>query len=148
MTSNLGSQLWMNKGENKEVTRAEVNALMQTHFKPEFINRVDEIVIFHPLNKENLKQIVEIQLQRMKKLLLERGFTLKISDGAKQYLADAGYDPDYGARPLKRAIQYALQDPLAMEVLSGNIKPGEEIYVSVGPDGLEFTPVVQETLAA
>ncbi|MAT42135.1 MAG: ATP-dependent chaperone ClpB [Anaerolineaceae bacterium] len=148
MTSNLGSQLWMNKGENKEVTRAEVNALMQTHFKPEFINRVDEIVIFHPLNKENLKQIVEIQLQRMKKLLLERGFTLKISDEAKQYLADVGYDPDYGARPLKRAIQYSLQDPLAMEVLSGNIKPGEEIFVNVGPNGLEFTPVMQETLAA
>ncbi len=148
MTSNLGSQLWMNRAANEDVSRAEVNSLLQTHFKPEFINRVDEIVIFHPLDKENLKQIVDIQLARMQKLLYERGFTVQINDEAKQYLADIGYDPDYGARPLKRAIQYALQDPLAMEVLSGNIKPGEEIYVSVGPEGLEFTPVIQETLGA
>ena len=137
MTSNLGGQLWMNG--NKEVSREQVNAVLQAHFRPEFLNRVDEIVVFHPLGKEHLAQIVSIQLQHVAKLLEDRGYALDVTPEAEAYLADAGYDPTYGARPLKRAIQRELQDPLAMALLSGDIPAGSKIRVAVGPDGLVFT---------
>ena len=141
MTSNLGNQLW--KGGAENVTREDVNHVLQAHFRPEFLNRIDEFVVFHSLNKEHLKEIVDIQLQRVEKMLQSKGYSLEISPEARHYLADAGYDPDYGARPLKRAIQRELQDPLALEVLSGNLKVGDLVQVDAAPEGLIFTPVSQ-----
>ncbi len=145
MTSNLGNELWMGRDGTTEVDRAMINTILQAHFRPEFLNRIDEIVVFHPLDREQLKEIVDIQLQRVQAHLRERGYRLDVTPEAKQYLADVGYDPDFGARPLKRAIQRELQDPLAMEVLSGNFKPGDRILVDTGPDGLEFQQVAQES---
>jgi ATP-dependent Clp protease ATP-binding subunit ClpB len=141
MTSNLGSELWAN-GNNK-VTHEMVNRILQAHFRPEFLNRLDEIVIFHPLTREDLASIVDIQLQLVKRMLTERGYNLDVSKDAKAYLAEIGYDPDYGARPLKRAIQREMQDPLAMRLLAGDFRPGETIGVEKGGQGLEFIPIVE-----
>ncbi len=123
MTSNLGSELYMNG--SGEVTRDQLNRVLQAHFRPEFLNRIDEIVIFHPLSREHLAEIVEIQLGHVEALLADRGITLEVSEAAKDYLVEVGYDPDFGARPLKRAIQRHLQDPLALDILAGKFKPGE-----------------------
>jgi ATP-dependent Clp protease ATP-binding subunit ClpB len=136
MTSNLGSSLWLG---NQKVAREEVVRTLQANFKPEFLNRIDEIIIFHPLQKDQLSRIVEIQLKRVEKLLQERGFQLKVTGPAIEFLAEAGYDPDYGARPLKRAIQHELQDPLALKILNGDIHPGETIQVDRGESGLVFS---------
>jgi len=132
MTSNLGNELWMGKNGTFSVERSTLNEILQRHFRPEFLNRIDEIVIFHPLSKDDLREIVDIQLQRVEALLRDRGFSLVVSPEARSYLADVGYDPDFGARPLKRAIQRELQDPLALEVLSGNLKVGDTIRVDTG----------------
>ncbi len=136
MTSNLGSSLWL--GE-KKVSREQVVHTLQDNFKPEFLNRIDEIIVFHPLAKDQLSHIVGIQLQRVEKLLEDRGFKLEVSEAARAYLADVGYDADFGARPLKRAIQRELQDPLAIKILAGDFHPGETIKVDRGPDGLTFS---------
>ena len=136
MTSNLGNQLWEG---GHDVSRAEVTSLLQAHFRPEFLNRIDEIVLFHPLEKEHLVGIVDIQLRRVSALLAEKGHLLEVTPPARQYLAEVGYDPDYGARPLKRLIQRELQDPLAMKILAGEIAEGQVIHVDRGPDGLVFT---------
>ncbi|MEA5078281.1 MAG: ATP-dependent chaperone ClpB [Anaerolineaceae bacterium] len=136
MTSNLGSSLWL--GE-KKVTREQVVHSLQDNFKPEFLNRIDEIIIFHPLAKDQLSYIVGIQLRRVEKLLEERGYKLEVNESARAYLADVGYDADFGARPLKRAIQRELQDPLAMKLLAGDFHPGDTIHVDHGADGLTFT---------
>jgi ATP-dependent Clp protease ATP-binding subunit ClpB len=143
MTSNLGNELWMGMKGNFQVARSTMNEILQKHFRPEFLNRIDEIVIFHPLGKEHLRRIVDIQLARVGDLMRARGYTLEVTPEAREYLAEVGYDPDFGARPLKRAIQKELQDPLALEVLSGHIKPGDLIRVDRGPDGLTFTPISQ-----
>jgi len=135
MTSNLGNQLWEG---GRQVTRPELTAVLQAHFRPEFLNRIDEIVVFHPLTKEHISEIVDIQLRRVAGLLAGRGYALEVSEAAREYLADAGYDPDFGARPLKRAIQRELQDPLALKILSGEIGEGELVRVDRGPEGLEF----------
>ena len=136
MTSNLGSELW--QSGKTDVSRDEITQVLRQHFRPEFINRIDEIVVFHKLAKEQLEKIVDIQLERVNHLIAERGYKLEIDESARKYLADVGYDPDYGARPLKRAIQRELQDPLAMKFLSGEILPGSTILVTRGVDGLEF----------
>jgi ATP-dependent Clp protease ATP-binding subunit ClpB len=138
MTSNLGGELWLGAGS---LTREQVNRVLQAHFRPEFLNRIDEVVVFHPLTREDLAQIVEIQLSRVSALLADKGYTLEVSPQAREYLAEVGFDPDFGARPLKRAIQRELQDPLAMKLLAGELKPGETIRVERGPEGLSFTPV-------
>ena len=140
MTSNLGNTLWEN---GHRVGRDEVNRVLQAHFRPEFLNRIDEIVIFHPLGKEHLAGIVDIQLRRVSKLLAEKGFKLEVSEAAREYLAEVGYDPQFGARPLKRAIQRELQDPLAIKVLAGEFKEGDVIRVDRGLDGLTFTHGVE-----
>jgi len=137
MTSNLGSELWQNG--NAVVTRDVISQTLRKHFRPEFINRIDEIVVFHKLDKEQLEKIVDIQLERVNALLSEKGFKLEIDDQARQYLAQTGYDPDYGARPLKRAIQRELQDPLALKFLAGDFQPGSTIKVTKGKEGLEFS---------
>ena len=136
MTSNLGSSLWMG---NQKVSREEIMRALQSNFKPEFLNRVDEIIVFHSLQKEQLARIVGIQLKRVEKLLEERGFHLEVADSARDYLAEVGYDADFGARPLKRAIQRELQDPLAVKLLNGEFHPGETIHVERGPEGLTFS---------
>jgi ATP-dependent Clp protease ATP-binding subunit ClpB len=140
MTSNLGNELWM--GQREKVEQEIVVRLLQAHFRPEFLNRIDEIVVFHPLTREHLAEIVEIQLQRVAKLLAERGFTLEVSEAAREYLADVGYDPDFGARHLKRAIQRELQDTLALKLLSGEFGEGQTIRVDRGEEGLSFAAVV------
>lgn len=145
MTSNLGSELWLNS--TTQVTREQINRVLQAHFRPEFLNRIDEVVVFHPLGPEHLQQIVEIQLRRLHSLLEERGYHLEVTPEAKAYLAEVGYDPDFGARPLKRAIQRELQDPLAIHLLSGEFKPGDTIRVERVPDGLAFVPVVSAETA-
>jgi ATP-dependent Clp protease ATP-binding subunit ClpB len=120
------------------VSREEIMRTLQANFKPEFLNRVDEIIIFHSLLKEQLGKIVSIQLKRVEKLLSERGFTLEITPSAREYLAEVGYDADFGARPLKRAIQRELQDPLAMKLLNGDFTPGQTIVADGGTDELTF----------
>jgi ATP-dependent Clp protease ATP-binding subunit ClpB len=144
MTSNLGNQLWEG---GRRVTRDEITRVLQAHFRPEFLNRIDEIVIFHPLSREDLAEIVDIQLRRVRRLMEERGYRLSITPAARQYLADTGYDPDFGARPLKRAIQRELQDPLALSILSGEFQEGDTIHVDGAPDGLVFTTVVEPEVA-
>ncbi len=141
MTSNLGNELWM--GEHAQVTREMVNRVLQAHFRPEFLNRVDEIVIFHPLTRQHIAEIVDIQLRHVGNLLAERGYTLEVSEAAREFLAEVGYDPDFGARPLKRAIQRELQDPLALRILSGEFHEGDLIRVDRGEDGLTFSRVLQ-----
>ena len=140
MTSNLGNQLW--EGE-QQVTRDAINRVLQNHFRPEFLNRIDEIVVFHPLTRDQLSEVVDFQLSRVKKLLGDKGYYLEVSKEAKAYLAEEGYDPAFGARPLKRAIQRELQDPLALKLLAGEFREGDVIEVERGRDGLVFTTAVQ-----
>ena len=121
------------------ITRDAITKVLQAHFKPEFLNRIDEIIIFHSLSREDLVHVVEIQLRHVSALLAERGYRLDISPDARAYLAEVGYDADYGARPLKRAIQRELQDPLAVKILSGDFHEGEVILVERGKEKLEFT---------
>jgi len=137
MTSNLGSDLWLN-GHNT-VERDVINRILQAHFRPEFLNRVDEIVVFQPLTRVELEQIVAIQLKRVSELLAGRGFVMDISPEAAKFLVEAGYDPDFGARPLKRALQRELLDPLALEVLAGTFKPGDTVQVDSDGQKLAFT---------
>ena len=141
MTSNLGSQLWMHdeKDQPKGVSRDEIVDLLKNFFRPEFLNRVDEIVVFKPLTRENLGEIVSIQMRHVSDLLAERGLRLEISPAASEWLADAGYDPEFGARPLKRAIQREVQDPLALKILSGAFREGDTIKIDLTEDHLSFT---------
>ena len=135
MTSNLGNQLWEN---GKAVTRDEITHVLKDHFRPEFLNRIDEIVVFHPLLKKHMADIADIQLKRVAGLMEEKGFHLKVSSAARDYLAEKGYDASFGARPLKRTIQRELQDPLALKILAGDFHEGETILVEPGKEGLEF----------
>jgi ATP-dependent Clp protease ATP-binding subunit ClpB len=137
MTSNLGGELWIG-GREVNIMREAITHALQAHFRPEFLNRIDEIIIFHALTREDLVQVVEIQLRHVSALLAGRGYQLEISLQARAYLAEVGYDADYGARPLKRAIQHELQDPLAVKILSGAFHEGETIHVENGKEGLEF----------
>jgi ATP-dependent Clp protease ATP-binding subunit ClpB len=138
MTSNLGSELWLG-GKGVSVPRDAITKVLQAHFRPEFLNRIDEIIIFHSLSRDDLVQVVEIQLRHVSALLAARGYQLVISPEARAYLAEVGYDADYGARPLKRAIQHELQDPLAVKILGGEFHEGDTIHVDRGREKLEFT---------
>lgn len=141
MTSNVGSEAWIGQTEdwNEEEAREYTLKVLRAAFRPEFLNRVDEIVSFHPLSRENILEIVSIQMKRVEKLVQAQGFSLEVSEKAQRYLADQGYDPDYGARPLKRTIQKQLQDPLALAILSGEFVVGDIIRVDAGGKGLEFS---------
>jgi ATP-dependent Clp protease ATP-binding subunit ClpB len=138
MTSNLGSEYLVNQaeGEDSDAVRGEVMNVVRGHFRPEFLNRVDEILLFHRLKRSEMTRIVDIQLDRLKKLLADRKITLQLDDHAREWLGDKGYDPAYGARPLKRVIQKYVQDPLAEMVLAGKIHDGETVKISAGKDGL------------
>jgi len=143
MTSNLGSAQIQSALEGEESlsarARADVLQSLRAHFRPEFLNRVDETVIFEPLKKKDISRIVDIQIERLKKLLSERQLGLELVNGSREFLAEQGYDPAFGARPLKRAIQQYLQDPLAMKVLNGEFIPGDRIQVTAGKDELRFS---------
>jgi ATP-dependent Clp protease ATP-binding subunit ClpB len=141
MTSNIGSEAWSRDLNEEEMIEITEKALKQV-FRPEFLNRVDEIVHFHPLNREQIQEIVGIQLKRVEGLVRTQGYTLEVNQKAQEYLAELGFDPDYGARPLKRTIQKELQDPLAMAILSGDFKAGDTIQVDVGEGGFKFTAVM------
>jgi ATP-dependent Clp protease ATP-binding subunit ClpB len=138
LTSNLGSEYLASLGAGQSVSevREQVMAVVRAHFRPEFLNRLDEIILFERLSREHMKGIVEIQLKRLEALLAERKITLELSDKAKAWLANAGYDPVYGARPLKRTIQKSLQDPLARRILEGRIRDGETVRVDARDGGL------------
>ena len=138
LTSNLGSQALsqLPEGADASDARRDVMDAVRSHFRPEFLNRLDEIVVFDRLNRGQMDGIVDIQLGRLFKRLAGRKITLELDDAAKTWLADEGYDPVYGARPLKRVIQKALQDPLAEALLAGDVLDGSILPVSAGPDGL------------
>jgi ATP-dependent Clp protease ATP-binding subunit ClpB len=150
MTSNLGSEYLVNLSEGQDVdaVRDQVMATVKAHFRPEFLNRLDEIVLFHRLRREHMGAIVDIQAGRLQKLLSERKITVVVSEAARNWLAEKGYDPAYGARPLKRVIQKSLQDPLAEELLAGRIKDGDTIDVGVGEGALTLRPRQQKAAAA
>ena len=136
MTSNLGNQLWEG---GRAVTRDEITRVLQAHFRPEFLNRIDEIVIFHPLKKEQIAGIVSIQLRRVSQSLADKGYHLEVTEAAREFLADVGYDADFGARPLKRVIQREVQDPLALKILAGEVHEGDTLRVDRGKKGLVFS---------
>ncbi|MET1026362.1 MAG: ATP-dependent chaperone ClpB [Dongiaceae bacterium] len=138
LTSNLGSEYLagLKDSETVEDARSQVMAVVRQAFRPEFLNRLDEIVLFHRLSRVEMTSIVDIQLQRLRELLADRKLELELDEKAKTWLGDAGYDPVYGARPLKRVIQRELQNPLATLLLEGRFKAGDTIRVSAGKDGL------------
>ena len=140
MTSNLGAEYLVAQadGEDTEKVRDVVMAEVRARFRPEFLNRVDEIILFHRLKREHMGRIVDIQLKRLAELLAERKITLSLDAKAREWLADKGYDPAYGARPLKRVIQKSVQDPLSELILSGRIKDGDKVTISAGRQGLTF----------
>ncbi|MBE9521524.1 MAG: ATP-dependent chaperone ClpB [Proteobacteria bacterium] len=135
MTSNLGSQLIMELGEENRVEMVkQVDEILHRQFRPEFLNRIDETIIFHGLSKEDLSKIVDIQVELLVKRLAERKFSIRLTDKAKEFLIQTGYDPAFGARPLKRAIQKHVQDKLAMQILEGGFSEGDRIVVDGAPD--------------
>ena len=140
MTSNLGSQMIQELAgeENYEMMKSSVMEIVSQHFRPEFINRVDDVVVFHPLSREHIRSIVDIQLGYLQARLADRDMQIHVSDAAKDKLAAAGFDPVYGARPLRRAIQQQVENPLAQEILQGKFQPGDVIEVGVKEDELEF----------
>ncbi|TCM67204.1 ATP-dependent chaperone ClpB [Rhizobium sp. BK068] len=140
MTSNLGAEYLtqLKEGDDSEVVREQVMEVVRSHFRPEFLNRIDEIILFHRLKREEMGAIVDIQLKRLVALLAERKITLELDDDARTWLANKGYDPVYGARPLKRVIQKYVQDPLAEQILSGQVPDGSTVKITSGTDRLLF----------
>ncbi|HUP50016.1 MAG TPA: ATP-dependent chaperone ClpB [Thermoanaerobaculia bacterium] len=141
MTSNVGSQsihdyqLSMKSPQQEEEMRRKVEEELHRHFRPEFLNRIDDVIVFHALDMPQIKRIIEIQLRRLAALIGERGLSLEISEAAKDQIAREGYDPAFGARPLKRALQKLIIDPLAVKLLEGKFKPGDIVFVNLGADG-------------
>jgi ATP-dependent Clp protease ATP-binding subunit ClpB len=149
MTSNLGSQRIQELAgaANYERMKAEVMEIVGQHFRPEFINRIDDVVVFHPLEAEHIRKIVDIQLEYLRRRLREREIGLVLDSAARDRLAQAGFDPVYGARPLKRAIQQQLENPLAQRILRGDFGPGETIRVTADGDVIAFTKGPKEQAA-
>jgi ATP-dependent Clp protease ATP-binding subunit ClpB len=137
MTSNIGSQFIMEEESSENRSRLVMDELRK-HFRPEFLNRVDEVIIFDRLTEDELKKIVEIQLRRLTKRLEQQKILLDLTDAAKAFIAREGYDPVYGARPLKRAIQKHILDPLSLDILEGKFHEGQTIHVNAKNGALEF----------
>jgi ATP-dependent Clp protease ATP-binding subunit ClpB len=141
MTSNVGAQYIFDYQKSMQTPQQEaemernVEQELHKHFRPEFLNRIDDVIIFHALDMQHIKRIIEIQLRKLAKLIGDRGLSIEISDHAKEQLAKEGYDPAFGARPLKRALQKLIIDPLAMKLLEGTFKPGDIVFVNVNADG-------------
>jgi ATP-dependent Clp protease ATP-binding subunit ClpB len=150
LTSNLGAEYLVAQpeGQDSEQVRDLVMAEVRSRFRPEFLNRIDEIILFHRLKREHMGRIVDIQLVRLSKLLEDRKITIVLNPKAREWLAEKGYEPAYGARPLKRVIQKAVQDPLAELILSGKIKDGDRVVISAGKQGLSFNGEVAEAALA
>jgi ATP-dependent Clp protease ATP-binding subunit ClpB len=150
MTSNLGSDVLAAQadGEDVEAVRGQVMEVVRAAFRPEFLNRVDEVLLFHRLTREQMTGIVEIQLERLKRMLIDRKIGLELDDRAMKWLANTGYDPVYGARPLKRVIQKHLQNPLAGLILEGKVKDGDTVHVTAKDGGLAINGEVIEAAAA
>jgi ATP-dependent Clp protease ATP-binding subunit ClpB len=146
MTSNLGSEFLaaQPEGQDTDAVRDQVMAVVRAHFRPEFLNRVDEIILFHRLQKRDMTKIVDIQMSRLAKLLEDRKIAIALEPSARDWLADKGWDPAYGARPLKRVIQKSVQDPLAELILSGRVKDGDRVVISSGKKGLTFNGELAE----
>jgi ATP-dependent Clp protease ATP-binding subunit ClpB len=146
MTSNLGSEYLANQpeGQDTDAVRDQVMTVVRANFRPEFLNRIDEIILFHRLKRSEMTKIVDIQMTRLAKLLEDRKITIELEPTAREWLADKGWDPAYGARPLKRVIQKSVQDPLAEMILSGQIKDGEKVVISAGKQGLTFNGKLAE----
>jgi ATP-dependent Clp protease ATP-binding subunit ClpB len=140
LTSNLGSQYLANLPDGAEVATVEKDVMdvVRGHFRPEFLNRLDEIILFHRLGQEHMAPIVQIQVGRVQKLLADRKITLDLTDAAQRWLGRVGYDPVYGARPLKRAVQRYLQDPLAEMLLEGKLPDGSTLVIDEGDGKLEM----------
>jgi ATP-dependent Clp protease ATP-binding subunit ClpB len=143
MTSNIGSQFIVELSEKDDAGEMEKRVMdaLKAHFKPEFLNRVDDVMIYHQLERSQIGHIAELQLERVKKLLTDRRLDLDVTSEAVDLLSDRGYDPQYGARPLKRVIQRMLQDPLAIQILEGEFPEGSKIRVDIDSagEGLEFS---------
>jgi ATP-dependent Clp protease ATP-binding subunit ClpB len=152
MTSNIGSQFLQAESPRSEKQFEEASQQVMTalhaHFRPEFLNRVDDIIVFRPLGKEQLVRIIELRLEDVRRLLADRKISLELTDAAKELLFTQGYDPNFGARPLKRAIQKLVQDPLALKILDGEVLHGDHIIVDAdkkaGKMKLEVSPRVGE----
>jgi ATP-dependent Clp protease ATP-binding subunit ClpB len=141
MTSNLGSEYLVNlkDGESVELVRGKVLDVVKASFRPEFLNRIDDIIVFHRLQRDHMGAIVDIQLSRLRGLLKERDISLELTDAAREWLANEGYDPAYGARPLKRVIQREVQDRLAEEILAGTVTDGQTVVIDAGEGGLRLS---------
>ena len=141
MTSNIGSQQiqeMTTKGAEEWEIEAAVKDMLKNYFRPEFLNRIDETILFHPLGKEQLARIVDVQLRYLRMRLASRNLHLVIDEEAEKLLAEEGYDPTYGARPLKRVIQQRIENPLAQKILSGDFGEGDTIHVTVDPSKHDF----------
>jgi ATP-dependent Clp protease ATP-binding subunit ClpB len=141
MTSNLGSSLIIKMADekmDKSSIEMQIDELLHNHFKPEFLNRVDETIIFERLKREDLMAIVDIQIAKLLQRLDEKGVSLHIRESAKHFLVDNGYNPSFGARPMKRAIQRNLENPLALQILQGKIQAGDHVIVEGTGKGLTF----------
>ncbi len=150
MTSNIGSQFINDPSLTDEQRRDAAMAALRQNFPPEFLNRVDDIIVFHSLSRADLAQIIQVQLKRLRKILAGQGLNLQLTDAAIAFLAEKGYDPAYGARPLKRAIQQYVQDPLALDLLQGHFKRGDTILADVDParEKIVFAKEVAREMAA
>ncbi len=140
MTSNIGSQMIQElSGSDPDQMKERLTDILRQHFRPEFLNRVDETIVFHNLDRSQIARIVDIQVERLSRRTADRGIKLELTDDARQFLADKGFDPVYGARPLKRAIQKYVENPLALEILKGNIPENTTVQAAVAGDGITFT---------
>ncbi len=143
MTSNIGSEVFATSGDTEEKIEEVIRALRR-HFRPEFLNRVDDIVVFHPLTREHIRSIVDVQLKRLSNRLAEKKISLELTETARELLAQQGYDPTYGARPLKRAIQRLVLDPLAIEILEGRVREGDHVVVDTDNNHMVFRTVEKD----
>src|SRR5437763_7842636 len=140
MTSNLGSREIQEVSDDEQQVHEAVTEVLREHFKPEFLNRIDDIVIFHRLSREQITRIIDVQLERLRSMLHERNISLVLEDSARELLANEGYEPNFGARPLKRAIQTLIQNPLAMKRLRGEVLPSQTVVGSAEGDEMKFSP--------
>ena len=150
LTSNLGSDVLANQpeGESVDAVREQVMDVVRGAFRPEFLNRLDEVLLFHRLTRDHMTNIVDIQLDRLRAMLADRKITMDLDEDALTWLGDKGYDPVYGARPLKRVIQRSLQNTLATMLLEGRIEDGETVKVDVVDGGLVINDAVARQIAA
>jgi ATP-dependent Clp protease ATP-binding subunit ClpB len=143
MTSNLGAQqlstAWAEGEEGFAEATERVMGVLREHFRPEFLNRIDDIVVFHPLGEEQLTHIIDLRLADLAKMLADRKISIELTPAARKAIFKAGYDRAYGARPLKRAIQRLVQDPLAVKILDGSVRHGDEVQIDATKSGLTFT---------